>query len=431
MKCFVESCNKEYKNNLSVCQHIKISAINCLEHKQYLVNLKKAIIEKFNEINLSSYQIAKKFHIGSAYINELWKNAFSEEKFYERSRKRRQLLNLIRKEKNQKTIICKCCKKNINVFKNNLRLFCNKECYHEYQRLHPEEFSFTKGKSLEDIVGKERAKQINEQRSLKIKEKNKNSPKFFIVCSRCKKTKQVSFCAFKTFKQRLQGKKYYCRKCYQIRKYLKATKKYKCSNCKKEIRRYRNEEKKLKHVFAKSTIKFCNKKCYLEYYRSHPQRYKKQREHAGFVSIKSFRDKRKFEYAGIRFSSESEKQCAIFLEKEFNLKLEEGKTCHVKINKIEVDFLLNNIVIEYHQCHNKTKLSLSERIKIWRESHYKNKFRYEYRTVNEYSASRKKKLHNSNLNLIVIQHANSYSFENLKEKIWKLQKNKLTTSEKL
>lgn len=33
-----------------------------------------------------------------------------------------------------------------------------------------------------------------------------------------------------------------------------------------------------------------------------------------------------------------------------------------------------------------------ERIKIWRESSYKNKFRYEYRTLEEYYKCRKKKL---------------------------------------
>lgn len=169
--------------------------------------------------------------------------------------------------------------------------------------------------------------------------------------------------------------------------------------------------------------KFCNKECYLKFYKSHPNRYKAQRCFAGHVSIKSFRSKTKFEHAGIKFSSESEKQCAIFLEKEFCLILKEGENCHVRVNSIEVDFLINNIVIEYHQCYSNPKnLSLSKRIEIWRGK----KYRYEYRTLDEYFKCRKQKIP-KNYNLFVVQNVNIYTLKKLKEQICQCLKNKSTT----
>jgi hypothetical protein len=163
-------------------------------------------------------------------------------------------------------------------------------------------------------------------------------------------------------------------------------------------------------IFLKG-VQFCDRKCYLEYYRAHPERWKRQRIYAGHVSIESFRNKRNFEYAGIKFSSESEKQTAIFLEKEFNIKLEERKNCHVKINNIEVDFLVDKVVIEYHQCYNNSQnLTLSKRIEIWR----KKKYRYEYRTLQEYFKTRRDKIP-IYFDLIVIQNVTKYSFKKLKE----------------
>jgi hypothetical protein len=394
-----------------------MSAINCLKHKQYLTNLKQFIINEFENI-ISSHSIAKKFNTSLNYVMGIWKETFSQFKIKQRSKQNQKILRQIKKDQNIKMIWCKFCNKEIKVDKPCKRLFCNNKCYNNYQRQHRQDYAFTKGKNLEELVGKEKAAEINKKRSLKIKERNKNKLKFFIVCKKCKKNRQVASCVYLTHKQKFPQGNYYCRKCKQTRIHLKITKKYKCANCKKEIRRFKNEENKYVRKYTKRIIKFCNNKCYLKYYRSHPQRYKQQRIYAGFASIKSFRNKKNFKYSDIKFSSESEKQCAIFLEKEFGLKLEECKTCHVKINNIEVDFLLDNIIVEYHQCYsNPQNLSLSKRIEIWRTK----KYRYEYRTLREYYATRKKKIL-KNQKLIVIQNTSLSSFKKLKEKIWKFQK---------
>jgi hypothetical protein len=94
----------------------------------------------------------------------------------------------------------------------------------------------------------------------------------------------------------------------------------------------------------------------------------------------------------------------------------------VRINNIEVDFLINNIVVEYHQCYsNPQDLSLTKRIQFWR----KNKYRYEYRTLDEYYAKRKKKLP-SNYLLLVIQNVAQKTLKDLKETICNYQNNKST-----
>jgi hypothetical protein len=71
-------------------------------------------------------------------------------------------------------------------------------------------------------------------------------------------------------------------------------------------------------------------------------------------------------------------------------------------------------------------LTLQERLKVWREQ---KRFRYEYRTVEEYSNTRKNKLPEG-FELIVIQNVHSTTLNNLKEKIWEFQKSRLTISEK-
>ena len=69
------------------------------------------------------------------------------------------------------------------------------------------------------------------------------------------------------------------------------------------------------------------------------------------------------------------------------------------------------MVIEYHQCYNNPKkIDLTERIKIWHEK----KYRYEYRTLQEYFKTRREKIP-IDLDLIVIQNISKYSFKKLKE----------------
>ena len=107
-------------------------------------------------------------------------------------------------------------------------------------------------------------------------------------------------------------------------------------------------------------------------------------------------------------------KCAQYIEKELGVVLIERQNCHVIIGKIEVDFLINNLVVEFHQCHRKTNLSLKQRIEIWKKTTYKNKFRYEYRTIEEYYKTRKKKLP-KDYKLIVVETENE--FHKIKETI--------------
>ena len=361
IKCYVENCSKLLKNKLAVSHHIKMSSINCKEHKNYLDSLHQSINKMFFDLNLSIYDIGKNTNLSHATILQIWKKNFSKEQILQRSANRSKILDNLRKEKSLKTSHCKNCHKEIKDYSKNGKLFCNKKCYFEYRKKHPEEFN------------------------------SKKHVEFF--CVRCKNV----------------SKNHICKKCRSIERHEKFTREFKCSNCSKIIRRYINEDH---GKDQKDIIKFCDKKCYLEFCKKHPEKFLKQRTNAGFASIKSFREKKNFIYAGIKFSSQSEKQCAIFLEKEFDLKLEERKTCHVQINGIEVDFLFHNVVIEYHQCFINNNLSLSQRIENFR----KHKYRYEYRTEQEYYNSRKKKLPD-NLRLFVITAIREKNFEKLKQQI--------------
>jgi DNA-directed RNA polymerase subunit RPC12/RpoP len=313
--------------------------------------------------------------------------------------------------------ICKYCSKPVKVRKNEVKVFCNKKCQKSYSRENPIEFSYNKGKTLEDIIGFERSRKVKEKIR---KTQQARHPKTELICFRCKSKKVVTIQKKQKILRDLKGKKYFCSNCKAIRKQESKRRAYKCGNCGKTIYRLVSERTTVK--FVKRAKKFCDRKCYLEFYKTHPQRYKKQREYAGFVSVQAFRMKENFRYSDIAFSSASERKCAIYLEKEFNLVLKEGITCHVKINTIEVDFLIDKIVIEYHQCYsNPEKLNLSERIRIWRKKGYK--FRYEYRTLDEYYKSRKKKLP-KDYSLIVIQNTDRSTLRKMKEQIWSYQDNK-------
>ena len=60
MKCFVKTCNKQFKNALAVSHHIKMSAINCQKHKNYLIKLSSSIIKGFDK-NFNVYKRQEKF----------------------------------------------------------------------------------------------------------------------------------------------------------------------------------------------------------------------------------------------------------------------------------------------------------------------------------------------------------------------------------
>lgn len=418
IKCYVETCSKILKNKLAVSHHIKMSAVNCLEHKKYLEDLRQKIVESFKSIDFNVFEICQQLNVGPAYVQNIWKEAFSKEQIKERQSLRLTRLNSKKLKQNQKSFACKNCNALVTDVKTSLRLFCNKKCYTEYQTKYPEKFAFTKGKKLEEIVGVKKAAEIKSQQSQTQQKKN---PKTNLVCFKCKQEKTVTIFTKQQVLKKLNGKRYLCTVCKALKKHESKVRKYKCGNCKKPITRLISEKNNNKYV--KTIKKFCNRKCFSEFYKNHPRRYLEQRRHAGHVSIQSFRIKNNFKYAGISFSSESERQTAIFLEKEFALKLEENKTCHVKINNIEVDFLINNIVVEYHQCYsNPQDLSLTKRIQLWR----KNKYRYEYRTLDEYYMKRKKKIP-SNYRLLVIQNVAQKTLKDLKETICNYQNNRSTT----
>jgi phage portal protein BeeE len=98
MKCFVESCNKEYKNNLVINRHIKYFSSKCLEHKQYLIDLQQKIIDKFKDEKFSIKQVAKQFNVGTLYVTDVWQKSFSKEEVRVRSLRRIKLDRTIKKK---------------------------------------------------------------------------------------------------------------------------------------------------------------------------------------------------------------------------------------------------------------------------------------------------------------------------------------------
>ncbi|MDD5650051.1 MAG: hypothetical protein PHF86_06510 [Candidatus Nanoarchaeia archaeon] len=93
IKCYVSSCDKLLKNKLAVSHHIKMSAINCLEHKKYLEELKSLIGHDFEKFAHSSVEVGAKYNVGPSYVQQIWNKKFSKEQLKERRKKRLILLN--------------------------------------------------------------------------------------------------------------------------------------------------------------------------------------------------------------------------------------------------------------------------------------------------------------------------------------------------
>jgi hypothetical protein len=367
-------CKKQCKNRLSYARHLHES--EDVKHRKFEEELKKSIIKNFETLFIC--EIAEKNNMGTSWIKVVLLQIYSKQQMNE--------INLI-KRKNKPLIhihnnkcICAFCEKPFISHDKEPRKTCSKECQiANRKRINSERNKNARGKSLEELVGEERAKQIRQRRFEKSQKNDLEHEQHRLYC-KCGKSRK--------FKKDII--EYICRDCKSdLNKY-----KMPCDNCGKEIKRYKKEIQEAIYTVKNvdGPVFFCSKECYLKYYRTHPERYKKQRQEAGLASVKSFREKENFVYAGIYFSSNTEMKCAQYIEKELKIVLAERQNCHVIINNIEVDFLVNNVVIEYHQCHRKTELTLKQRLEIWRNSFYKNKYRYEYRTLQEYYKCRKKKL---------------------------------------
>lgn len=241
IKCYVSSCDKLLKNKLAVSHHIKMSAINCLEHKKYLEELKSLIGHDFEKFAHSSVEVGAKYNVGPSYVQQIWNKKFSKEQLKERRKKRLILLNEKKFKETSKIIICKHCKKTLEIRKNEQRVFCSNSCFKQYKKEHCEEFSFNKGKSLEEIQGVERAQETRK----KMSETNrKRNPLSEIVCFRCKTKKVITVNRKKKILKTLNKKRYFCSACKAIRKHEQKTKAYKCGHCKKPIRRLLSEKNK-------------------------------------------------------------------------------------------------------------------------------------------------------------------------------------------
>jgi len=84
----------------------------------------------------------------------------------------------------------------------------------------------------------------------------------------------------------------------------------------------------------------------------------------GLASIKSRRKNFPYWFKGISFDSNGEREIAMNIYYQFNIKLEERKNCHVRIGLKEYDFFVNNIFIEFHPWnmnHNSMKDYIKER----------------------------------------------------------------------
>ena len=368
-------CERKCLSKLHYSHHLKMASINCIEHKKFVEKLHKKIANDIK--NKSIVDIANEINLGYNWVRSRLKLFYSSKQInvFEASRREK-------KFKNNTQCICVICHKPFLSHDKIPKKTCSEECkIINKKRVIDERSKKSRGKSLEELYGQERATEIRRRRLERTLQTNLRLNRHRLYC-KCGKSRN--------FDKNIV--EYVCRNCktdLDLSKYTLS-----CDNCGRIIKRYKREVQEaiytVKHVDG--PVFFCNKKCYSEFYKSHPERYLEQRQQAGFASVKSFRERDKFEYSGIHFSSATEMKCAQYIEKELNVVLVERKNCHVIIGNIEVDFLINNIVIEYHQCHRETELSLKERIKIWRESNYKNKFRYEYRTLKEYYLCRKKKL---------------------------------------
>jgi len=280
--------------------------------------------------------------------------------------------------KQKKECFCAICEKPFYSIDKTPRKTCSEECKKaNQQRILSERNKKNTGKTYEEIYGKEKAAEICAKFSL---ERTKDPADHAYIYFYCK-------CGRSRLFERNTKEEFVCKHCKKEKNYLQLP----CDNCGILLKILKNEVQEANDniKYSDRAYFFCNRKCYLEFYRSHPDRYKEQRRQAGFASVKSFREKKNFEHAGIKFSSATEMKCAQYIEKELNIVLAERINCHVLVNFIEVDFLINKVVIEYHQCHRKTNLSLKQRIEIWKNE---NHFRYEYRTKDEYYKCRKKSL---------------------------------------
>lgn len=363
-------CNKKCKDKLVYSMHLKNLSIKDKLHKEYKESILQKIKSDFKEKFL--HEIANELNLSYAWISRQLRLFFTNEEIKE-------IHKNVKKQRHQlkkKSLNCSFCGK---IYYSSLTLkthpkTCSKECKENYKKkIVIERNKALKGKSFLERYGEEKALKIKQKISI-TNSGFKTSERFFCECGKSRIFKKGTV------------EKYICKNCKsKILKY-----KLQCANCQKTIYRYKKEvdevKNEVKHPDGPNF--FCSRKCVKEFFNNNPERYKDSRIKGGLSSVQSFRNRENFEYGGVKFASTTEMKCAQFLEKELGLKLEERKTCHVIINNIEVDFLYKNFVIEYHQCHRKTELSLKERIKIFRE----RKFRYEYRTLEEYYKSRKKSL---------------------------------------
>ena len=172
MICYVDCCTKVLKNKLAVSHHIKMSAINCPKHRQYLEDLCKKIVEDFKDISISTNEIAQKYNVGLSYVLLSLRSKLTEEKIKQRQSNRLHALNKEKKQKKSRQIFCKNCNKSIFIRLNEERIFCHKKCYREYSKKYGCQVKKTK-EELKELA-------------------DKRHPKCKIICLKCGVDKDVT-----------------------------------------------------------------------------------------------------------------------------------------------------------------------------------------------------------------------------------------------
>jgi hypothetical protein len=87
------------------------------------------------------------------------------------------------------------------------------------------------------------------------------------------------------------------------------------------------------------------------------KKYREEMRRKSLIGIKNWRKKKPYWFMGVPFDSNEEMECAKLFNKYFGWIPEERINCHIKLKNGEIDFLVNDIFIEYHRWESKNKIN--------------------------------------------------------------------------